>query len=348
MMKALKGAEVPVTPCSQKMAQNNNKGSALPYRWRFWTKRRAGSPDLPDSPSSCASTDVPSELSDLSDLDEIQLDEIQTPRRGVRRAPLAANQALVKRWQRALCSHPPVSVDLPLEEGLPHFISDVPEVVLAQIELDIPRTMPGLLRPAEQQRLRRVLQRHAAAAPEVGYCQGLNCMAALLLLVGLEEQEVLTALLSLRAELCPGYHGEGLVGYRRDARVLVDLALRLLPAETQKRLAALEVPLEALAAEHFVALGAASPWPLESVVELWDLLIEEGAPALFASFLAMLELYLPPIGMSEEEPVEVFRAAVVEGVTSDPSAIPHRARQLLPFLSVELIEGLRMKHQLTL
>ena len=51
-----------------------------------------------------------------------------------------------------------------------------------QVDLDLPRTFPGNARvelclPA----LRRVLLAFAAHAPEVGYCQSMNFIAALLL-----------------------------------------------------------------------------------------------------------------------------------------------------------------------
>jgi len=60
----------------------------------------------------------------------------------------------------------------------------VSQKTCGEIEKDIPRTfpdVPGFNDPAGQRRLMRILRSYAALDPEVGYCQGMNFVAGLIL-----------------------------------------------------------------------------------------------------------------------------------------------------------------------
>lgn len=73
----------------------------------------------------------------------------------------------------------------------------------SDIDKDIHRTFPSLRRfagPAGQDSLRRVLQAYAAYDPEVGYCQGMNFVAGLLLMYVEEEEAACAALVMLMQE----------------------------------------------------------------------------------------------------------------------------------------------------
>lgn len=218
---------------------------------------------------------------------------------------------------------------------------EVPEDVANLIQLDVPRTRPSWLCDEQRTALRNVLLGFAAQQPDVGYCQGLNFMAATLLVLGFEEQVAIQGLETMVSRCCPDYHGQSLLGFRRDIRVLEQLTSRpgVLTAQEQSRLKDLGVPLSALAAEHFLTLGSGGQWPLSVTVLLWDFFLVEGPGALFASFLAMLQ-YLPA-EVDDEEPVEAFRRQVLLAVAEDPMALLSRARALLPLLPDALIQDLR-------
>merc|ERR1719356_2050976 len=74
--------------------------------------------------------------------------------------------------------------------------------------------------------------------------------------------------------------------------VLGALVRRCLPSTVWQACEALQTPLELLAADHFLTLASYS-WPLEATLQLWDLLYSDGPSALFASFLALIDLFLP-------------------------------------------------------
>merc|ERR1712185_22979 len=93
-------------------------------------------------------------------------------------------------------------------------------------------------------------------------------------------------------QICHDYHKPGLPGYIRDTAVLGALVHLHLP-EVHLKMEAADVPVLALALDHFITLTAKN-WPIGAAVRLWDLIFLEGTPAVFGSFLALLELYALP------------------------------------------------------
>jgi len=239
-------------------------------------------------------------------------------------------------------------------------LQGVPQDVAVQIGKDVPRTQPRRLGPAERGTLKRVLSAYAVMNPMVGYCQGMNNIAAVFVILGFDEATALRGFSSLVHQACPGYHDAGLRGYLRDVAVLETLVRsgQVLPAGVSARLDALEVPLDVLASEHFISLASHS-WPLAAIVQLWDLVFQEGAPAVFASFLALLQMYLPAEGEAQQpvgegipgvvvdcgEPVDVFRRAILRGVSEDLAAFLQQVRDLIPKVPQALVDRLRAAHR---
>lgn len=230
----------------------------------------------------------------------------------------------------------------------------VSQDVASQIDKDVPRTQPRWLGVDERRVLKRVLSAYAVMNPTVGYCQGMNNIVAVFIMLGFDEVAALHGFSSLVQKACPGYHDPGLEGYLRDVAVLEALVRsgQIVPASVCARLDALEVPLDVLASEHFISLASHS-WPLAAVVQLWDLIFKEGSPAVFASFLALLQMYLPTEGGEQSpggaipgvvvdlEPVDVFRRAALRGVNEDVAGVLQRVRELIPKIPEALIKKLR-------
>jgi len=74
---------------------------------------------------------------------------------------------------------------------------NVPDEVARQIGLDVPRTQPDRLGPADCEALRRILLAYAATDPVVGYCQGLNNVAAVFVMLRFDEVTALRGLCTL-------------------------------------------------------------------------------------------------------------------------------------------------------
>jgi len=229
-----------------------------------------------------------------------------------------------------------------------------PNEVVRQIGLDVPRTRPDQLGPADREALRRILLAYSAKDPEVGYCQGLNSVAAVFVILRFDEATALRGLCTL-LQSCPGYHAPGLRGYLRDVAVMDVLVRQVLPAGIHLRLESLEIPLDVLASDHFLSLTSHT-WPLSATVQLWDVIFAEGQPALFASFLALLQIYLPEVNDGKDpgvcgsipgtvvdciEPVEVFRQAVRKGVAENFTYVLQRVCELTNRIPQTLIDKLR-------
>eukprot|EP00811_Abedinium_folium_P022000 NODE_3124_length_2089_cov_2.718145.p1 GENE.NODE_3124_length_2089_cov_2.718145~~NODE_3124_length_2089_cov_2.718145.p1 ORF type:complete len:556 (+),score=182.13 NODE_3124_length_2089_cov_2.718145:210-1877(+) len=176
------------------------------------------------------------------------------------------------------------------------------EDAVAQINLDIGRTLPHYLKDEQRAVLRRVLCAHAARRPDIGYCQGMNLIAAVPLLLCFSEADTFAALSHVVEKVCPGYHGPQLEGFIRDTAVLTMMVSYMLP-DLQDQLESVGITMDMVCTDHLMTLSA-NTLPLNAVVRLWDITLMEGSPALLASFLALLQLYLP-------EAVAATRAAAV-------------------------------------
>lgn len=173
----------------------------------------------------------------------------------------------------------------PLDEGR----YGARECCRRQIEKDVPRTRPGDFDEKQRAALGRVLLAYSVLRPKVGYCQGLNFIVAVQLLVGLTEKQALCGLCRLTENFCEGYYEESMRGLLRDIAVLDALLLLLLP-KIHARFAEVDLPLLWIAAEPLLTLFSRELRTIESVCRLWDFFLIEGKCAPFAVFLAYAEL----------------------------------------------------------
>lgn len=231
-------------------------------------------------------------------------------------------------------------------------LANVSEEAAVMIHNDVPRTSTQLS-DLEQHRLQMLLFANAGRCPEVGYCQGINNIAAVLVTLGFDEAKARTCLRSLLVAFCPGYHAQDLRGWRRDAMVLGSLMRQCLHISVWQAFEALQTPLELLAADHFLTLASYS-WPLEATLQLWDLLYSDGPSALFASFLALLDLFLPRVNVSkvrkgkrlvddvvDTSRLEAFKTAARHGVAEDIGKVMASVRKFIPLVPQNRIDHLR-------
>lgn len=221
----------------------------------------------------------------------------------------------------------------------------LPQEVTSQIQLDVVRTQPKKFAQAECDVLQQLLCCFAAHNPGVGYCQGMNNIASVFLQLSFDMATAFKGFSHMLEHYCAGYHSPDLSGYRRDVKVLQALSQRVLDEGTLQRIDGLDAPLDILALDHFLTLTARS-WPLEATVRLWDLLLLKGSPALFASFLAILELYAPPLseqaGAEEHEPAREFQQSMLSGLKGgDLDAIMARTWEFMEEMPQALIDSLR-------
>lgn len=105
---------------------------------------------------------------------------------------------------------------------------------LEQIDMDTHRTFPTNVFFAGSgpgvAKLRRVLIAYSWRDPAIGYCQGMNLLAALLLLVYPDEEDAFWMLASVLERTLPSdYYSSQLLVSQADQRVLQDLIQLALP-----------------------------------------------------------------------------------------------------------------------
>ncbi|KAJ6338718.1 hypothetical protein OIU76_008223 [Salix suchowensis] len=170
----------------------------------------------------------------------------------------------------------------------------VQDMLSEDIELgwDLPRTFPGhpwLDTQEGHAALRRVLVAYSFRDSDVGYCQGLNYVAALLLLVMKTEEDAFWMLaVLLENVLANDCYTNNLSGCHVEQRVFQDLLVKKCP-RIAVHLEELEFDVSLVATEWFLCLFSKS-LPSETTLRVWDVLFYEGAKVLFHVALAIFKV----------------------------------------------------------
>eukprot|EP00252_Welwitschia_mirabilis_P000883 TRINITY_DN10875_c0_g2_i1.p1 TRINITY_DN10875_c0_g2~~TRINITY_DN10875_c0_g2_i1.p1 ORF type:complete len:362 (+),score=59.89 TRINITY_DN10875_c0_g2_i1:144-1088(+) len=161
-----------------------------------------------------------------------------------------------------------------------------------QIDHDLPRTFPShpwIDTPEGHAALRRVLVAYSFRDSHVGYCQGLNYVAALLLLVMKKEEDAFWMLaVLLENVLVSDCYTSNLSGCHVEQRVFKDVLAKKLP-RISAHLDNLEFDVSLVTTEWFLCLFAKS-LPSETTLRVWDVLFNEGARILFRVALALFKI----------------------------------------------------------
>mmetsp|Transcript_15714 Transcript_15714/g.38760 ORF Transcript_15714/g.38760 Transcript_15714/m.38760 type:complete len:934 (-) Transcript_15714:366-3167(-) len=161
---------------------------------------------------------------------------------------------------------------------------------LSQIEKDVPRTLPmaPVMKTEEgREALRRILICYYFRNPQaVGYCQGMNLVAAGLL-SAMPEDDAFWALVCV-IESRIGYYTKSMAGLLVDQHVLSSLISYYLPG-LYDHLKKLEVTVASFTTSWFICLFMETPVPYEVCLGLWDYLFCYGDEMLFQVALAALK-----------------------------------------------------------
>lgn len=147
--------------------------------------------------------------------------------------------------------------------------------VVVQIDMDIRRTLtdnvffrkgPGVAK------LKEVLLAYSRRNPEVGYCQGMNLIAASLLLIMPTAEDAFWILTSMIEIILPQhYYDHGLLASRADQVVLRQYISELLP-KLSAHLEDLGIELEALTFQWFLSVFT-DCLSAEALYRVWDVVL---------------------------------------------------------------------------
>ena len=177
--------------------------------------------------------------------------------------------------------------------------------ISSQITADIRRTLtdnvffqngPGV------RRLDEVLRAYSLHNPAIGYCQGMNLIAASLLLICATPEDCFWLLVAVIDTILPsGYFSGSLLTARADQIVLREYVKELLPALSAK-LDELGVELEACTFHWFLSLYAGVLTGGEALYRIWDIVLTlhstEAMPTFNETNRANLGMEFPSLGLN--------------------------------------------------
>uniref|UniRef100_A0A3P9M1I4 TBC1 domain family, member 2 n=1 Tax=Oryzias latipes TaxID=8090 RepID=A0A3P9M1I4_ORYLA len=168
-----------------------------------------------------------------------------------------------------------------------------PHPATRQIQLDLHRTLTtnqhfsSPSSPALQE-LRRILLSFSWHNPTVGYCQGLNRLAAIALLVLQNEEDAFWCLLAVVETIMPeDYYTKNLMASQADQRVLKDFLVEKLPrlaAHFEKH----NIDVTLITFNWFLVVFVES-LPSDILLPLWDAFLYEGTKVIFRYALALFK-----------------------------------------------------------
>uniref|UniRef100_UPI00398E8A8B carabin isoform X2 n=1 Tax=Pristiophorus japonicus TaxID=55135 RepID=UPI00398E8A8B len=171
---------------------------------------------------------------------------------------------------------------------------------LRQIVLDVERSFPthcslmGRNPEAKegQAKLFRILSAYAKYNPQIGYCQGMSYIAAMLLM-NMREEDAFWALVVLleKPKYLAGFYEHSLHTIQRHAKIFQQLLKHRMPCLWQ-HMEDLEVAPLLFITTWFLTLFTSLPcW--DSVLVIWDLIILDGINVIFSTGLCILQLLEP-------------------------------------------------------
>ncbi|KAM3869818.1 TBC1 domain family member 2B [Diretmus argenteus] len=169
---------------------------------------------------------------------------------------------------------------------------DKPNPASKQIELDLLRTLPNnkhYASPSAEgiQKLRNVLMAFSWRNPDIGYCQGLNRLAAIALLY-LDQEEAFWCLIAIVEVFMPrDYYTKTLLGSQVDQRVFKDLMSEKLP-RLHAHFEQHKVDFSLITFNWFLVVFVDSVVS-EILFKIWDAFLFEGPKIMFRFALALFK-----------------------------------------------------------
>lgn len=170
--------------------------------------------------------------------------------------------------------------------------SDKPNPACKQIELDLLRTLPNNKHYASPdsegiQKLRNVLLAFSWRNPDIGYCQGLNRLAAITLLY-LDQEDAFWCLVAIVEVFMPrDYYTKTLLGSQVDQRVFKDLMNEKLP-RLHAHFEHYKVDFSLITFNWFLVVFVDSVVS-DILFKIWDAFLYEGPKIMFRFALALFK-----------------------------------------------------------
>ncbi|XP_059145840.1 growth hormone-regulated TBC protein 1-like isoform X2 [Physella acuta] len=192
------------------------------------------------------------------------------------------------------------------------------------IVLDLHRTFPEnvyfseLTDPGSLRRpLQNVLEAISLSIPHIGYCQGMNFIAGLLLLVVKTEEKAFWLMDTLIQNILPDFYAPNMIAIKAEQDLLGEVVRWKLP-DLHAHLEGLGVQWCLIGMKWFICLFA-DVMPVETVLRIWDCLFMEGSKILLRVALTLITLNKDRLMQCTNFPqaVDVFKDIVKDPITLD-------------------------------
>lgn len=187
------------------------------------------------------------------------------------------------------------------------------------IKIDLPRTFPNnIFFGTVTSQLYNILIAFSNYDRRIGYCQGLNYVAGLLLLVSKDEEVTFWLLKHLLQEVTPDYHVKSMSGLIKDIGVMVEL-IRMHVPEVHQHVRSIGLSWTVILTKWFICIFA-EVLPTETVLRIWDCIFSEGHKVCHRIYQPCHVIILNIISLTELQIifrvaltlVTVFRKDIVE------------------------------------
>ncbi|EMR11173.1 hypothetical protein PNEG_00767 [Pneumocystis murina B123] len=204
---------------------------------------------------------------------------------------------------------------------------DIDPLVVVQIDMDVYRTMPNNVffggKGPGVPKLKNVLLAFSRHNTQIGYCQGMNVIAAMLLLTHATEEDAFYVLVSIVENILPPYYfTPDLLASRADQRVLTRYVSELCP-RIHNHFKKLSVDLEAVTFNWFLTVFTDCLSP-EVLFRVFDLLFIEGNVYLFRVSIAIIKNKEKQI-LACTSPASVY--SLLKNLSSEPFNIDSFIRE---------------------
>ncbi|XP_068687226.1 growth hormone-regulated TBC protein 1-A-like [Montipora capricornis] len=195
------------------------------------------------------------------------------------------------------------------------------EQTMHSIGTDIDRTFPDNiyfnhkqhdLRPA----LFNVLVAYATHNPRIGYCQGLNYIAGLMLLIVRKEEVAFWLLEVIVGKLLPDYYAKDMLGLKAEQETLREVVRVKIP-DLFDHIEKIGVSYTIFSTKWFICLYI-DVLPVETVLRIWDCLFYEGSKVILRVALTLMNLQKEKL-MACQDFVQLCEA--MKGITKGPSTM---------------------------
>ncbi|GAM18710.1 hypothetical protein SAMD00019534_018850 [Acytostelium subglobosum LB1] len=213
-----------------------------------------------------------------------------------------------------------------------------------EIKLDIERTFPTHLLSEDmdfKEKIQNILYVYSINTTK-GYCQSLNYIAYMLLLIVNNEEESYWCLNHIADNILPDYYTPTMLGAQIDQQVFYDLLCEMFP-ELMNHFKSISVVIQILTIEWFLCLFS-TILPAQYALIIWDNLFVRGSRVLLEIGLAFIEMNIDDLMKSRSHSEVVSILNYQHNPDKVLLTIQQSAKRIGVVLSKKKIQDLKLKH----